>query len=136
MLNHLTIMGRLCADPELRKTPSGISVCNARIAVERDYADQSGERLTDFFSIVAWRGTAEFLYNYFAKGRKVLLDGRLQTREWTDREGNKRVSVEIVAESAYFAESKPAGNTEAESSGYIPEEAEPAATKGSRRKAA
>lgn len=135
MLNKVTVLGRLCADPELRKTPSGISVCNARIAVERDYADQSGERPTDFFSIVAWRGTADFLYNYFGKGRKVLLDGRLQTRNWTDNDGNKRVSVEIVAESIYFAESKPV-ETSAENTSYLPEEAEPAQAKDRRRKAA
>ena len=108
MLNHLTIMGRLCADPELRRTQGGTAVCNARIAVERDYADQSGERATDFYDVVAWRGTAEFLCGYFAKGRKVLLDGRLQTRSWTDQEDRKRVNVEIVAESVYFADSKPA----------------------------
>lgn len=108
MLNKITIMGRLCADPELRRTQNGISVCNARIAVERDYADGSGERVTDFFDVVAWRGVAEFLCDYIGKGRKVVLDGRLQTREWADREGNKRISVEIVAESAYFADSKPA----------------------------
>lgn len=108
MLNKITIMGRLCADPDLRRTPNGIPVCNARIAVERNYADPSGEKVTDFFDIVAWRGTAEFLYNYFEKGRKVVLDGRLQTRSWTDREDKKRVSVEIVAESAYFADSRPA----------------------------
>lgn len=107
MLNKITIMGRLCADPELRRTQNGIAVCNARIAVERNYADQNGERVTDFFDIVAWRGVAEFLCSYTGKGRKVVLDGRLQTRNWTDREGNKRVSVEIVAESAYFADSKP-----------------------------
>ena len=108
MLNKVTIMGRLCADPELRRTQSGIAVCNARIAVERNYADQDGERATDFYDVVAWRGTAEFLCKYFEKGRKILLDGHLQTRGWTDRGGNKRVSVEIVAESVYFADSKPA----------------------------
>ncbi len=134
MLNHLTIMGRLCADPELRRTQNGISVCNARLAVERDYADPSGERETDFFDIVAWRGTAEFLCGYFGKGRRVVLDGRLQTRSWTDREGNKRVSVEIVAESAYFADSKPA-EAPAENTSYTPEEAGPAA-KSRKRKAA
>ena len=133
MLNKVTIMGRLCALPELRKTASGISVCNARIAVERDYADQNGERETDFFDVVAWRGTADFLCSYFDRGRKVLVDGRLQAREWTDKNKNKRVSVEIVAESIYFADSKPA---EAPANSYIPEEAGPAATKGSRRKAA
>lgn len=108
MLNHLTIMGRLCADPELRRTQGGVAVCNARIAVERDYADQSGERATDFYDVVAWRGTAEFLCKYFEKGRRVVLDGRLQTRTWTDQEDHKRVNVEIVAESVYFADSKPA----------------------------
>lgn len=133
MLNKVTIMGRLCALPELRKTASGISVCNARIAVERDYADQNGERETDFFDVVAWRGTADFLCSYFDKGRKVLVDGRLQARNWVDKNKNKRVSVEIVAESIYFADSKPA---EAPANSYIPEEAGPAATKGSRRKAA
>ena len=114
MLNQVTIMGRLCADPELRHTQSGIAVCNARIAVERDYADQSGERQTDFFDVAAWRGTAEFLCKYFPKGRKVVLDGRLQTRSWTDREGHKRVTVEIVAESVYFADSRPVSAPEAE----------------------
>ena len=133
MLNKITIMGRLCADPELRYTQNGIAVCNTRIAVERNYADQDGERETDFFNVVAWRGAADFLCSYFAKGRKVLLDGRLQTREWTDRDGNKRLSVEIVAESVYFADSKPAENP---ASGYIPEEDEPAPAKGRKRKAA
>ena len=78
------------------------------------YPDQNGERATDFFDVVAWRGTAEFLCKYFEKGRKVVLDGRLQTRSWTDREGHKRVSVEIVAESVYFADSKPVESTFAE----------------------
>ena len=117
MLNKVTIMGRLCALPELRRTQGGIPVCNARIAVERDYPDQNGERATDFFDVVAWRGTAEFLCKYFEKGRKVVLDGRLQTRTWTDREDRKRVSVEIVAESVYFADSKPAESTFAEAQG-------------------
>ncbi len=127
MLNNVTIMGRLCAVPELRRTQNGIAVCNTRIAVERNYADPSGERETDFFDVVAWRGTAEFICNYFDKGRKVLLDGRLQTRTWTDRDKNKRVSVEIVAESAYFADSKPAAESSAPN--YTPEETGPAAAK-------
>ena len=111
MLNHLTIMGRLCADTELRYTQNGIAVCNARLAVERNYAAPSGEHETDFFDVIAWRGTAKFLSDYFSKGRKLVLDGRLQSRNWTDREGNKRVSIEIVAESAYFADSKPVEST-------------------------
>jgi len=108
MLNKLTIMGRLCADPELRYTQTGIPVCNLRIATERNYADPNGGRETDFFDVVAWRGTAEFINGYFQKGRKIVLDGRLQTRSWVDQDGKKRVNVEIVAESAYFADSKPA----------------------------
>ena len=107
MLNNITIMGRLCADPELRQTQSGIPVCSFRIAVERDYMTDGEKRETDFFDVVAWRGTAEFICGYFAKGRMIALDGRLQTREWTDRQGNNRVSVEIVAEDAYFGDSKP-----------------------------
>lgn len=136
MLNKVTIMGRLCALPELRKTASGISVCNARIAVERDYADQNGERETDFFDVVAWRGTADFLCSYFDRGRKVLVDGRLQTRNWVDKNKNKRVSVEIVAESIYFADSKPAAEKDYSYIPEAPEEAGPAATKGRKRKAA
>ena len=106
MLNSINIIGRLCADPELRQTQSGIPVCSFRIAVERNYMTD-GERETDFFDVVAWRGTAEFICGYFGKGRTIALDGRLQTRAWTDREGHNRISVEIVAEDAYFADSKP-----------------------------
>ena len=127
MLNRLTLMGRLCADPELRTTQNGVPVCSFRLAAERDYPDANGERVTDFFDVVAWRGTAEFICNYFDKGRKVLLDGRLQTRTWTDRDKNKRISVEIVAESAYFADSKPAAESSAPN--YTPEETGPAAAK-------
>lgn len=106
MLNHITIMGRLVRDPELRYTQSGIPVCTFRIATERDYTTQGGDRETDFFDITAWRGTAEFIGRYFTKGRMITVDGRLQTRNWTDRDGNKRVSVEILADSVYFADSK------------------------------
>lgn len=105
MLNNLTIMGRLTRDPELRQTQSGIPVSSCRIAVDRNYMSD-GERKTDFFDVVAWRGTAEFICGYFTKGRMIALDGRLETSAWTDREGKKRVSVEIVAENAYFADSK------------------------------
>ena len=106
MLNNLTIVGRLCADPDLKQTQSGIPVCSFRIAVDRNYMTD-GKRETDFFDVVAWRGTAEFICNYFAKGRMIALNGRLQTRAWTDRDGKKRVSVEIVAEAAYFDDNKP-----------------------------
>ena len=105
MMNKVTIMGRLCADPELRRTQSGISVCSCRLAVDRDYLT-NGERETDFFDVTAWRGAAEFISGYFSKGRMIAVEGRLQTRAWMDRSGNNRVSVEIVAERAYFADSK------------------------------
>ena len=105
MLNKVTIMGRLCADPELRQTQSGIPVCSCRIAVDRDYLS-NGERETDFFDVVAWRGTAEFINGDFAKGRMIALEGRLQSCAWTDREGGSRVSIEVVAERVYFTGSK------------------------------
>ena len=106
MLNHVTIMGRLCADPELRYTQNDVAVTSFRIAVERDYTNQDGERETDFYDVTAWRNTAEFICEYFSKGRMIALDGRLTTQYWEDRDGNNRVSVIIVAESAYFADSK------------------------------
>lgn len=106
MMNRVSMMGRLCADPELRTTPTGIPVCSIRIAVERDFASQNGSRETDFFDVTAWRGTAEFINKYLSKGRMIALEGRLQTQSWTDREGNKRVSTEIVAENVYFADNK------------------------------
>ena len=105
MLNNVAIMGRLCADPELRQTQSGIPVCSCRIAVDRDYIS-NGVRETDFFDVVAWRGTAEFICKHFSKGGLVALDGRLQSSTWTDREGGSRVSVEVVAEHIHFAGSR------------------------------
>ena len=107
MLNTVHLMGRLVADPELRRTQSGIPVCSFRLAVDRDYLS-SGTRETDFFDVVSWRSTAEFVSRYFAKGRMAVVDGRLQTRSWTDRDGKNRVSVETVAENIYFGDSKPA----------------------------
>ena len=106
MLNHITIMGRLVRDPELRRTQSGIPVCTFRIAVDRDYVSQNGERETDFFDVTSWRGTATFVSTYFCKGRMIALDGRLETQGWTDREGHNRVNTGIVAENVYFADSK------------------------------
>lgn len=106
MLNHLTIMGRLTADPELHTTQSGISVTSFRVAVERNYASPDGERETDFFDVTAWRGTAEIVCKHFSKGRMIAIDGRLETQAWTDRDGNNRVTVGIVAESVYFADSR------------------------------
>ena len=105
MLNRITMTGRLVADPELRRTQSGVSVTSFRIANDRDYG-KGEEKETDFFDVVAWRSTAEFICKYFAKGRMISVDGRLQTRGWKDREGNNRVSIEILVDNAYFADSK------------------------------
>lgn len=108
MLNRVTIMGRLTRDPELRRTESGIAVASFAIACDRDYSGkQNGEKEVDFFDIVAWRNTAEFVSNYFGKGRMIVVAGRLQTRSWTDKEGNKRKTTEVVADSCYFGDSKP-----------------------------
>lgn len=107
MVNKVFIMGRLGADPELRRTQSGTAVANFRLAVDRDFKDKdTGERTTDWINVVAWRATAEFVGRYFAKGRMAVVDGRLQTRDWTDKDGNKRTAVEVVAESVYFGDSK------------------------------
>lgn len=105
MLNHSVMMGRLVADPELKHTQNGVAVCSIRIAVDRDYK-KNGETETDFFDVVAWRGTAEFICSYFSKGRMIVAEGRMQTRPWTDKEGNKRVTTELVADNAYFGDSK------------------------------
>lgn len=108
MLNHITLMGRLVANPELRTTNSGIKVAAMRIAVDRDY---SKEKETDFFDIVAWRGTAEFVCRYFTKGKPILVDGSLRTRKWTDKEGNNRIAFEIHAENVYFAGGEKTNNS-------------------------
>ena len=110
MLNHIVIMGRLARDPELRRTQTGTPVASFRLAVDRDFKDKStGERATDWITCVAWRGTAEFVEKYFAKGSQVLVAGRLQMRDWTDKDGNKRISAEVQAENVYFAGSKTEG---------------------------
>lgn len=107
MLNRIIIMGRLVADPELRTTPGGVTVATVRLAVDRDFRNkQTGERETDFINVVAWRQTAEFVSRYFAKGRMAVVEGRLQIRDWTDREGGKRRSAEVVADNVYFGDSK------------------------------
>ncbi len=107
MLNSITLMGRLTRDPELRSTTSGTPVASFTIAVDRDFASkESGERQTDFIDIVAWRQTGEFVSKYFQKGSMAIIQGRLQIREWQDKEGNKRRSAEVVAENVYFGESK------------------------------
>ena len=106
MLNHIVLMGRLTRDPELRRTGSGVAVASFTLAVDRDYAAQGAEKETDFVDIVAWRGTAEFVSKYFAKGRMAVVSGRLQIRNWQDKEGNKRRSAEVVADNVYFGDSK------------------------------
>lgn len=107
MLNHITIMGRLTRDPELRYTQNQIPVASFTLAVDRDYVSRdSGEKQTDFIDCVAWRSTAEFVSKYFFKGSMAVVAGRLQIRDWTDREGGKRRSAEVVVENIYFGESK------------------------------
>ena len=107
MLNHITIMGRLTRDPELRRTGSGIVVASFSLAVDRDYSPRDGgERETDFIDCVAWRQTGEFVSKYFTKGSMIVVSGRLQIRGWTDKDGNKRRSAEVVADNVYFGESK------------------------------
>lgn len=131
MLNRIVIMGRLCAAPELKKTQTGISVCSVCVAVDRPRR-QDAEAQTDFLDIVAWRQTAEFLARYFVKGQQIAVDGKLQSRTWEDKDGNKRKAVEIVAEQLHFCGSKqqdsagragdgPAGRTApAAEAGYAP----------------
>ena len=112
MLNHITLMGRLTRDPELRYTQSQIPVASFSLAVDRDYGGRDGgERQTDFIDIVAWRQTAEFVSKYFTKGRMAVVSGRLQIRNWTDKEGNKRRSAEVVADNVYFGDSKRDGGS-------------------------
>ena len=106
MLNHIVLMGRLTRDPELRRTGSGVAVASFTLAVDRDYAVQGAEKETDFVDIVAWRNTAEFVSKYFTKGRMAVVCGRLQIRNWNDKEGNKRRSAEVIAENVYFGDSK------------------------------
>lgn len=124
MLNHIVIMGRLTRDPEIKSTQSGVSVCNFSLAVDRDFADkENGERGVDFIDCTSWRGTADFVGKYFAKGRMAVVSGRLQTRSWTDKDGNKRKAVEIVAENVYFGDSKRADGESAHTSASAPNNA-------------
>lgn len=106
MLNHIVIMGRLTRDPELRRTGSGIAVTNFSVAVDRDFKTENGEKETDFIDCVAWRHTGEFVSKYLKKGSMAVISGRLQIRSWTDNDGNKRRTAEIVADNVYFGESK------------------------------
>ena len=111
MLNKIFIMGRLTRDPELRRTQTGTPVASFTLAVDRDFKDKStGERTTDFIDVVAWRQTGEFVSRFFTKGRMAVVEGRLQIREWTDKEGNKRRSAEVVADNVYFGDSRREGD--------------------------
>ena len=116
MLNRIILMGRLTRDPELRHTQTGTPVASFSLAVDRDFKDKAtGERSTDFIDVVAWRQTAEFVSRYFTKGRMAVVEGRLQIRDWTDKDGGKRRSAEVVADNVYFGDSKRDGG---DSSGY------------------
>lgn len=107
MLNHITIMGRLTRDPELRRTQSGTAVASFTLAVDRDFSGKDGgEKETDFIDCVAWRSTGEFASKYFSKGRMAVVSGRLQIRSWTDKDGNKRRTAEVIVDNMYFADSK------------------------------
>lgn len=120
MLNRVCLLGRLVADPELRTTSSGISVTSFTVAVNRAYVKSGAEREADFIDVVAWRNTAEFVCKYFHKGQLVALEGSLQTRTYTDRDGNKRKAVEVVADNVYFAEPKRDGYSQPNDSFQAP----------------
>ena len=131
MLNHIVLMGRLTRDPELRRTGSGVAVASFTIACDRDFG-QNGQKETDFIDVTAWRNTAEFVEKYFSKGRMAVVSGRLQIRSWTDKDGNKRKTAEVVADNVYFGDSKPEGSS---GGGYsttaMPSYAAPVATPAS-----
>ena len=111
MLNHITIMGRFTRDPELRRTGNGVAVASFSLAVNRDIVAEGKERETDFIDCVAWRGTGEFVDKYFKKGSMAVVSGRLQIRGWTDKDGNKRRTAEVVADNVYFGDSKRSDDT-------------------------
>ena len=127
MLNHITIMGRLVRDPELRRTGSGIAVASFTLAVDRDFGPKDGgEKETDFIDCVAWRNTGEFVSKYFTKGRMAVVSGRLQIRKYTDKDGNNRRAAEVVADNVYFGDSKKdatdtnVGHTATPANDYVP----------------
>lgn len=107
MLNHITLAGRLVRDPELRRTQNGTAVASFTLACERDFKNESGDREVDFIDCVAWRKTAELVSGYFTKGRMAIVSGRMQIRGWTDKDGNRRKSAEILVDNIYFGDSKP-----------------------------
>lgn len=105
MLNKVILQGRCGKDPEKRMTPSGVPVASVSLAVDRDF-NKDGEKKTDWIDVIAWRGTANFLADYFHKGSTVIVVGRLEIREWVDKDGNKRRNAEVIADSVYFGDSK------------------------------
>lgn len=120
MLNHISIMGRLTRNPELKHTTSGVPVASFTIAVDRDFKSGNGEKETDFIDVVAWRNTAEFVSKYFAKGSAAIVAGRLQIRSYTDKDGNNRKAAEVVAENVYFAESKSSTSAQPAQAASVP----------------
>ena len=131
MLNHITIMGRLVRDPEMRSTQSGVAVASFTLAVDRDFSGKDGgEKQTDFIDCTAWRHTAEFDSKYFSKGRMAVVSGRLQIDNYTDNDGNNRKSAKVIADNIYFGDSKKDGTTGGQSdeaasftpapSGFVP----------------
>ena len=112
MLNKCFLQGRMTADPELRHTQNGVAVATFRLAVTRDFKEKDGERKADFVSVVFWRGTAEFVSRFFQKGSLAVVEGRLQVRDYTDRDGNKRFVTEVIADNVYFSESRKRDDTE------------------------
>ena len=123
MLNHIVIMGRLARDPELRRTGSGVAVASFTLAVDRDFPNkETGEKETEFIDCVAWRQTGEFVSKYFTKGRMAVVSGRLQIRSWTDNDGNKRRTAEIVADNVYFGDSKKSEETPSGYAGFVKNE--------------
>ena len=120
MLNKVILMGRLTADPEHKQTPSGVSVTSFSIAVDRNFSSKSGERTTDFINIVAWRNTADFICRYFSKGRMIAIEGSLQTRNYEDKNGNKRTAYEVLAEQVYFADSSKSAPSDSRPSTSFP----------------
>ena len=125
MLNHIVIMGRLTRDPELRRTGSGAAVASFTVAVDRDFAAQGQEKETDFIDCVAWAQKGEFVAKYFSKGSMIVVSGRLQIRNWTDKDGNKRRSAEVVADNCYFGESKGRSEGRPAAQGGAPEYTNP-----------
>ena len=121
MLNSINIHGRLVADPDFNQTQSGVSVCKLRVAVDRSYAKQGEEKITDFFDVTAWRGLADMLDRYFTKGKEIVIHGSMQSRKWQDKDGNNRISWEVLADSVDFCGSKSDGAQSSGGSGsYTP----------------